>query len=40
MAEVEGTVEEFEATSDVEYTDDGGAIVKIDDEEVTRPNRA
>ena len=40
MAEVEGTVEEFEESpSEVEYTDDGGAIVRVDDDVPTRPNR-
>ena len=40
MAEVEGTVEEFEDVPDeVEYTDDGGAIVKVSDDVPTRPDR-
>ena len=40
MAEVEGTVEEFDDVPDeVEYTDDGGAIVTVSDDVPTRPNR-
>jgi len=40
MAEVEGTVEEFEEVPDeVTDTDDGGAIVRVGDDVPTRPNR-
>ena len=40
MAEVEGTVEEFESVPDkVVNTDDGGAIVTVTDDVPTRPNR-
>lgn len=40
MAEVEGSVEEFEEVPDkVEYTDDGGAIVEVGPDVPTRPNR-
>lgn len=40
MAEVEGTVEEFEDVPDqVVDTDDGGAIVTVSDDVPTRPNR-
>ena len=40
MAEVEGTVEEFDDVPDeVTETDDGGAIVKVSDDVPTRPNR-
>lgn len=40
MAEVEGNVEEFEELPDqVEYTDDGGAIIQVGPETEQRPNR-
>jgi hypothetical protein len=40
MAEIEGTVEEFEEVPDeVVNTDDGGAIVTVTDDVPTRPNR-
>jgi hypothetical protein len=40
MAEVEGTVEEFDEVPDVVTpTDDGGAIVQVSDDVPTRPNR-
>lgn len=40
MSEIEGSVEELDdSVDDVEYTDDGGAIVRVGDDVPTRPNR-